>query len=59
MKEYFPSLSTQVNGSSLLYYDNAATLQMAAPVQEAVAEHYRTCNGNVHRSSHAMARSTE
>lgn len=59
MTEYFPILSTQVNGSPLLYYDNAATLQMAAPVQEAVAEHYRTCNGNVHRSSHAMARSTE
>ena len=59
MKEYFPLLSTQVNGSPLLYYDNAATLQMAAPVQEAVAEHYRTCNGNVHRSSHTMARSTE
>lgn len=59
MKEYFPILSAQVNGSPLLYYDNAATLQMAAPVQEAVAEHYRTCNGNVHRSSHAMSRSTE
>lgn len=59
MKEYFSILSTQINGSPLLYYDNAATLQMAAPVQEAVAEHYRTCNGNVHRSGHAMARSTE
>lgn len=59
MKEYFPILSSRVNGSPLIYYDNAATLQMAAPVQEAVAEHYRTCNGNVHRSSHAMARNTE
>lgn len=59
MKEHFPILSTRINGRPLLYYDNAATLQMPESVRNTVEEHYRTCNGNVHRSSHTMARRTE
>ena len=59
MREFFPILDTQVNGRPLIYYDNAATLQMPAPVLEAVEHHYRHANGNVHRSSHTLARESQ
>ena len=55
MREFFPILDTRINGRPLIYYDNAATLQMPAPVLEAVENHYKHFNGNVHRSSHTLA----
>lgn len=59
MRDQFPILSTQVNGQSLIYYDNAATLQMPQPVLEKIQAHYYTCNGNVHRGNHTLATCSE
>lgn len=59
MREFFPILDTRINGWPLVYYDNAATLQMPAPVLEAVENHYKHFNGNVHRSSHTLARESQ
>lgn len=59
MREFFPILDTRINGRPLVYYDNAATLQIPAPVLEAVENHYKHSNGNVHRSSHTLARESQ
>lgn len=47
-----------MNGQELIYLDNAATLQVPGAVLQAVDTLYRTHNGNVHRSGHALGRQT-
>lgn len=59
LRDDFPILNTRINGAPLVYLDNAATLQMPLPVLNAVETLYRTHNGNVHRSVHALGRATE
>ncbi len=51
----FPILNTSVYGKPLIYLDNAATTQMPVCVMDAVMEHYRTQNGNVHRGIHYLS----
>lgn len=59
IRKDFPVLSSRVHGHDLVYLDNAATCQLPEPVIELMAGYWRTCNANVHRSSHALsARST-
>lgn len=56
----FPILAGEAYGHALVYLDNAATTQVPAVVLDAVAEHYRTSNANVHRGMHYLAhRSTQ
>ena len=58
IREDFTILGTCVHGRPLVYLDNAATLQPPVQVLNTVNELYNTCNGNVHRSGHALGRAT-
>ena len=51
----FPILGREVNGSPLVYLDNAATSQKPEAVLQAIDGYYRTCNANVHRAAHALS----
>jgi len=51
----FPILDTVLNGSPLVYLDNAATTQKPRQVIDAVANYYLTSNANVHRAAHGLA----
>ena len=56
----FPILKEQINGHRLVYLDNAATTQKPRAVINALIDHYRKNNANVHRGLHTLAeRSTE
>lgn len=55
LRKDFPILSEKIHGHPLVYLDNAATTQMPSPVSEAMAEHLRTSNGNVHRGMHTLS----
>ncbi len=56
LRRDFPILKQQIHGHSLIYLDNAATLQVPRPVIERVEQFYGSSNGNVHRSSHTLSR---
>lgn len=58
IREDFTILGTCIHGRPLVYLDNAATLQPPGQVLDAVNELYNTHNGNVHRSGHALGRTT-
>ena len=51
----FPVLDQQVNGSPLIYFDNAATTQKPKSVIDALAHYYSSDNANIHRGLHALA----
>jgi len=51
----FPVLDQQVNGSSLIYFDNAATTQKPKSVIDALSHYYKSDNANIHRGLHALA----
>ncbi len=51
----FPILGRTVNGRPLVYLDSAATTQKPDVVIEAVADHYRTTNANVHRGAYSLS----
>ena len=56
----FPILAQQVNGSPLLYLDNAASSQKPRAVIEALVKYYERDNANVHRGLHELSsRATE
>nr|XP_048324252.1 cysteine desulfurase 1, chloroplastic-like [Ziziphus jujuba var. spinosa] len=56
----FPILDQEVNGSKLIYLDNAATSQKPSPVWKAIQYYYESYNSNVHRGIHSSsARATE
>ncbi len=44
----FPALARNADGRQLAYLDGPAGTQVPAPVIEAVAAYYRTCNANTH-----------
>lgn len=44
-----------VDRADLVYLDNAATTQKPQAVLDAIAEHYRSANANVHRAAHALS----
>ncbi|MGE9269928.1 MAG: aminotransferase class V-fold PLP-dependent enzyme [Verrucomicrobiales bacterium] len=52
----FPILSTEVNGRTLVYLDNAATSQNPVRVIDASKHYYETLNSNIHRGTHHLAR---
>ncbi|MFL0162704.1 aminotransferase class V-fold PLP-dependent enzyme [Aquirufa salirivi] len=51
----FPVLDQQVNGSPLIYFDNAATTQKPKVVLDALNKYYSEDNANIHRGIHALA----
>ncbi|MBP7768556.1 SufS family cysteine desulfurase [Candidatus Woesebacteria bacterium] len=51
----FPILHRSVNGTRLVYLDNAATSQKPTVVIDAIANYYRTSNANVHRGVHTLS----
>ena len=51
----FPVLDQQVNGSPLIYFDNAATTQKPTSVMDALAQYYQYDNANIHRGLHTLA----
>ena len=51
----FPVLDQQVNGSPLIYFDNAATTQKPTSVIDALAHYYQYDNANIHRGLHTLA----
>ena len=51
----FPVLDQQVNGSPLIYFDNAATTQKPKSVIDALSDYYASDNANIHRGLHALA----
>ena len=51
----FPVLDQQVNGSPLIYFDNAATTQKPKSVIDVLSHYYASDNANIHRGIHALA----
>ncbi|KAK3003058.1 hypothetical protein RJ639_018940 [Escallonia herrerae] len=51
----FPILHQEVNGSKLVYLDNAATSQKPAAVLNAIQKYYESYNSNVHRGVHFLS----
>src|SRR5699024_1631991 len=60
IKKDFPILDQEINGSKLVYLDNAATTQKPIQVIEAMANYNKRNNGNPHRGAHQLSiRATE
>lgn len=55
IREDFPILHQYVNGSPLVYFDNAATTQKPQGVIDALNHYYQNDNANIHRGIHALA----
>ena len=51
----FPILDQQINGSPLVYLDNAATTQKPESVQHALTPYSRNNHANVHRAVHTLS----
>ena len=54
-REQFPLLERVINGSPLVYFDNAATTPKPKAVISAVTHHYEENAGNPGRSTHTLA----
>lgn len=60
IREDFPILQQQINGSSLVWLDNGATTQKPQVVIDRLKYFYENENSNVHRGAHTLAaRSTD
>ncbi|MFT4883324.1 MAG: cysteine desulfurase/selenocysteine lyase [Natronomonas sp.] len=55
LREDFPILEREFDGTQLVYLDNAATTQTPEPVIEAISDYYRRYNANVHRGIHQLS----
>jgi cysteine desulfurase / selenocysteine lyase len=55
----FPIFAREFDGRPLIYLDSAATSQKPAVVIEAVADHLRNHNANVHRGVYALAQEAD
>lgn len=51
----FPILSREVNGQSLVYFDNAATSQTPQQVIDVIVDYYSRYNANIHRGVHRLS----
>ncbi|XP_052185888.1 cysteine desulfurase 1, chloroplastic [Diospyros lotus] len=54
-RPHFPILHQEVNGSKLVYLDNAATSQKPTIVVKALQNYYEAYNSNVHRGIHFLS----
>jgi cysteine desulfurase/selenocysteine lyase len=55
VREDFPILQQTVHGKPLIYLDSASTTQKPESVIQAMDEHYRKYNANVHRGVYRLA----
>jgi cysteine desulfurase/selenocysteine lyase len=55
IRKDFPILSRIVNGSPLVYFDNAATSQTPQQVIDVITEYYANYNANIHRGVHFLS----
>lgn len=55
IREDFPILNRKVNGSNLVYLDNAATSQTPNAVINSIKEYYQQYNANIHRGVHSLS----
>ena len=55
----FPILARQIDGRPLVYLDSGATSQKPAVVIDALSEHLRAHNANVHRGVYALAQEAD
>lgn len=55
IREDFPILNRKVNGSNLVYLDNAATSQKPNAVIESIENYYQQYNANIHRGVHSLS----
>jgi len=55
IREDFPILQREFDGSQVTYLDNAATSQTPDPVVDVIADYYRRTNANVHRGLHHLS----
>lgn len=55
VRKDFLILDQQVNGSPLVYFDNAATTQKPQVVIDALNRYYTQDNANIHRGLHTLA----
>ncbi|MEH6679662.1 MAG: cysteine desulfurase [Sediminicola sp.] len=51
----FPILKRTVNGSPLVYLDNAATSQTPQQVIDVIVDYYSNYNANIHRGVHTLS----
>ncbi len=51
----YPVLDREVDGTRIVYLDNAATTHTPEPVVEAMSDYYRRYNSNVHRGIHHLS----
>lgn len=51
----FPALDQEINGSRLVYFDNAATSQKPRAVIDEIRRFYERDNSNVHRGVHELS----
>jgi cysteine desulfurase/selenocysteine lyase len=59
VREDFPILARSFDGAPLIYLDSASTSQKPTVVIEALAEHLRAHNANVHRGVYALAQEAD
>ena len=56
----FPILDQEINGSKLIYFDNAASTQKPKSVIKSIKQYYESDHSNVHRGVHSLSiRATE
>lgn len=55
IREDFPILNRKVNGSPLVYLDNAATSQKPKVVIDSIINYYEQYNANIHRGVHSLS----
>lgn len=55
IRKDFPILLREVNGHSLIYFDNAATSQTPSCVTQAIVAYYNGYNANIHRGVHQLS----
>jgi cysteine desulfurase/selenocysteine lyase len=59
VKRDFPIFARRFDGRELIYLDSAATSQKPAVVIEALADHLRNHNANIHRGLYPLAREAD
>ena len=55
IREDFPILNNKINGTDLVYFDNAATSQTPKQVIQKNVDYYEKYNSNIHRGLHSLS----